>query len=82
LRYYKNDGNIITNNQEPKKEELMSNEQWVPIGDAAKILKVSRYKLDQLVTAGLVASRENIRDKRKKLIDIEQAKQVLGITAG
>ena len=54
-------------------------EQWVPMRDAAKILKVSYYKLSQLVTAGLIESRDNIRDKREKLVNLEQAKQVLEI---
>jgi hypothetical protein len=58
-------------------EVAMTNEQWVPMKEAADILKVSHYKLSQLVTAGLIETRENIRDKREKLINIEQAKQVL-----
>jgi hypothetical protein len=56
---------------------MSSEQQWMPMRDAAKVLKVSRYKLGQLVTAGLVESRENIRDKREKLVNIEQARQVL-----
>jgi hypothetical protein len=45
--------------------------------EAAIILEVSLYKLSQLVTAGLIETRENIRDKREKLVNIEQAKRVL-----
>lgn len=54
-------------------------EQWMPMRDAARILKVSRYKLSQLVMAGLIEARENIRDKREKLINVDQARQVLGL---
>ena len=52
-------------------------EQWVPIKEAAKMLKVSRYKLNQLIDKGLVQSRENVRDYREKLVNVEQARQIL-----
>ena len=55
------------------------NQQWIPMKDAAKLLNVSRYKLSQLVNAGQIPTRDNIRDKREKLVDIERAKQILGI---
>jgi hypothetical protein len=58
------------------KEKAMA-EQWVPIKEAAKILKVSRYKLNQLIDKGFVESRENIKDYREKLVNVEQARQVL-----
>lgn len=56
---------------------MQQNEQWVPLKEAAKKLKVSRYKLNQLIDKGLVESRENIRDYREKLVNIDQARQVL-----
>ncbi len=55
-------------------------EQWIPMRDAAKLLRVSYYKISQLVNSGDLDTRENIRDKRAKLINMEQAKRVLGIT--
>jgi len=55
----------------------MQNEQWLPVKEAAKILKVSRYKLNQLVDKGLIETKENIKDYRAKLINMEQAKRVL-----
>jgi hypothetical protein len=53
-------------------------EEWVAINDAARILGVTYFKLSQLVTSGQIETRENIRDKRKKLINMRQARQVLG----
>lgn len=58
----------------------MSNEQWLPMKEAAKALNVTPYKLAQLVNAGLIDTKENVRDKRAKLIDMDKAKQVLGIS--
>ena len=55
----------------------MAQEQWVTIKEAAKILDVSRYKLNQLIDKGLIETRENIKDYREKLVNIEQARQVL-----
>jgi hypothetical protein len=48
--------------------------------EAAKALNVTPYKLAQLVNAGLIDTKENVRDKRAKLIDMDKAKQVLGIS--
>lgn len=56
---------------------MQQNEQWVPLKEAAKKLKVSRYKLNQLIDRGLVETRDNIRDNREKLVNIDQARQVL-----
>ncbi len=55
----------------------MAQEQWVTIKEAAKILDISRYKLNQLIDKGLIETRENIKDYREKLVNIEQAKRVL-----
>lgn len=52
-------------------------EQWVPIKEAAKLLKISRYKLNQLIDRGLIETRENIKDYRERLVNVEQARQVL-----
>ncbi len=54
-------------------------EKWIPMREAAKVLEISYYKISQLVNAGTIESKENIRDKREKLINLEQAKQVLGL---
>jgi RNA-binding protein YlmH len=56
---------------------MQQNEQWVPLKEAAKMLKVSRYKLNQLIDKGLIESRVNIKDYREKLVNINQARQVL-----
>jgi hypothetical protein len=58
----------------------VNNIQWVPMKEAAKILKISRYKLSQLVLAGKIQTKENIQDNRAKLINIEQAKKVLELS--
>ena len=58
---------------------MMNGSNWIPMKDAAKELKVSQYKLSQLVMSGQLETKENIRDKRAKLINLEQAKQVLGM---
>lgn len=56
---------------------MEKSEQWLPVKEAVKTLKVSRYKLTQLIDRGLVQTRENIKDYREKLVDVEQARQVL-----
>ncbi len=56
---------------------MQPNEQWLPVKDAAKVLKVSRYKLNQLIDRGLIETKENIKDYREKLVNIDQARQVL-----
>jgi hypothetical protein len=58
---------------------MNNTEEWMAINEAARILGVSYFKLSQLVTSGAIATKENIRDKRKKLINIRQAKEILGI---
>lgn len=58
---------------------MNNTEDWVAINDAARILGVTYFKLSQLVTSGQIETKENIRDKRKKLINMRQAKQLLGI---
>jgi len=60
---------------------MQQNEQWIPLKEAAKILKVSRYKLNQLIDRGLVEAKENIRDNREKLVNIDQARNVLSTGA-
>ena len=56
---------------------MQPNEQWLPIKEAAKALNVSRYKLNQLIDKGLIQTKENIKDYREKLVNLEQARQVL-----
>jgi len=58
---------------------MQPNEQWLPIKEAAKNLKVSRYKLNQLIDRGIIETKENIKDYREKLVNVVQAKQVLGV---
>ncbi len=54
-------------------------EEWLPMKEASKKLKVSYYKLSQLAMSGELATRDSVRDKRVKLVNVEQVKQVLGI---
>jgi DNA-binding MarR family transcriptional regulator len=56
---------------------MAAEQQWVPLKEAAKLLKVSRYKLNQLIDRGLIETRENIKDNREKLVNVTQARQVL-----
>jgi len=59
---------------------MATNTQWIPMREASKLLKVSFYKISQLVNSGELQSKTNIRDKREKLVNLEQAKQVLEIS--
>jgi MoaA/NifB/PqqE/SkfB family radical SAM enzyme len=58
---------------------MNNTDEWVAINDAARILGVTYFKLSQLVTSGQIETKENIRDKRKKLINMRQAREILGI---
>lgn len=55
----------------------MQGSQWVPIVQALKMLGITRHKMNQLIDRGLVTTKDDIRDNRKKLVDIEQARRVL-----
>lgn len=54
-------------------------EEWLPMKEAAKKLKVSYYKLSQLAMTGEISTKDSLRDKRVKLVNVEQIKQILNI---
>jgi hypothetical protein len=57
----------------------METQDWMSMKEAAKVLKVSYYKLSQLAMTGEIETKPSLRDKRMKMVSIKQIKEVLDI---
>jgi len=60
---------------------MESNEEWLTVKDAAKRLKIPYQSLlrivDRAVDRGEITVRESLRDRRAKLVELNQLRRVL-----
>lgn len=57
----------------------MSNEieeQWMNMGETAKLLNISYNKLSRLVLQKAIRTQEDILDQRAKLVNVEEVKRI------
>lgn len=57
----------------------MSNEieeQWMNMGETAKLLNISYNKLSRLVRQKAIRTQEDILDQRAKLVNVEEVKRI------
>jgi len=51
-------------------------EEWVTMKEAAKSVGTSASKISRLASIGAIEVRENIIDRRLKLVNLEQVKEL------
>jgi hypothetical protein len=54
-------------------------EQWVPMNVAARELGVSPTKLSNMAQAGQIETRHDLRDNRKRLVDLVALRKLFGV---
>ena len=54
----------------------MSDEQWLPMKEAAKTLNISYDKLSRLVRQKVIDTQIDLLDQRVKLVELGQVKRV------
>jgi hypothetical protein len=54
-------------------------EQWVTMREAATTLKLSYYKIQRLAAQGSLSTRDDVLDKRVKLVNLEEVRRVFRI---
>ena len=57
----------------------MDNSEWVTMREAADRLGISYFKLTRLAAQNELQTRETRLDKRVKLVNLEEVKQLFGI---
>jgi hypothetical protein len=59
---------------------MSTNEQWVPMSHASKVLGVSVAKLSGMVKSGEIKSKKRPRDKRFTMVDLNELTSLFGLT--
>ncbi len=54
----------------------MNTEQWLPMTDVADMLHIPYEKLSRLVRQKEIETRDDVLDKRVKLVEINEVKKV------
>lgn len=54
-------------------------EDWTPLVEAAKAVRISAAKLSKMVKQGRVVSRKDPRDERLTLVDLNQLKKLMEV---
>ncbi len=53
--------------------------QWIPISEATKRLKISRYKINAVIDKHGLEKKTDPRDTRQTLVNVEEIRQLLQI---
>jgi predicted site-specific integrase-resolvase len=66
-------------NNKKRRIQIMSDEEWMNMKDVASQLQISYWKLQRLVDRGTIPSKDDPLDRRARLVNINEVKQIFKI---
>ena len=56
--------------------QTQENEEWLPLSEAASVTGLTIHVIKRLIKEGRVQDRENLLDKREKLVNVSQLRAI------